>query len=425
MAESHYKGYIQRLALSINTFWEGNTEGSFDMIVQADSELESSVGKHISLKIQSSLEGWLKTWRETILSYGSHRSLQIPKLPQEYIREVFPKDDTPLETSLSCSEVARESMTEAKIPKVSADFDEEQEIIYEDIIGGVAEVSPEEKLEQVFNLYKDDRFGEAIELLYSLKAEYKRDFSENQLVQEIEADYREISEVFQAIEDKHGWSVEDTGKISVKYKNVPGTPTYTLLSEAIIDVPIFNFITLMYESDLYHTWVPFCKKSNTVAKLSRTRKVVWQEFHVPLIATRQTCLHGFGANLLTTKGIIAIISKSCDQQATFKGIKLPDASKSKRAIVNMMGCIVKPLALDKIHATIITNFDPNISIVPYKFLNYFSRKMAKGMFKKIMKKSKNFEGSEYQKRMKMADNKEFYEFLAKTQTEYLSSLQSK
>jgi hypothetical protein len=225
--------------------------------------------------------------------------------------------------------------------------------------------------------------------------------------------------------DKQGWSVEDTGKISVKYKNVPGTPTYTLLSEAVIDVPIFNFITLMYEADLYHTWIPFCKKSSTIAKLSRTRKIVSQEFHVPLIATRQTCLHGFGANLLATQGIIAIISKSCDQASHFKGIKLPESTKGKRAIVNLMGCIVRPLSLEKIQATIITNFDPNISIVPYKFLNYFSRKMAKGMFKKIMKKARNFEGSEYQKRMKMPENREFYEFLEKTQNEYLGSLAEK
>lgn len=421
MTETHYKNYIKRLAYSINVFWEGNTERSLELILQADSDLDSAVGKHISQRLQLSLETWLKDWREIVLSHSSRPSIKVPNFPQEYVREIFPKDDSPLETSLSCSEIVRESMHEARIPQVNASFEEVEEIICEDIVQDLSP-TPEERLQEVFALYKDDRFGEAIRLLGRLRTELSPECFEHPLIKEIESDNKEIQGIFEAINDKLGWIVEDSGKISVKYKNVPGTPTYTLLSEAEIDVPIFNFITLMYEADLYHTWIPFCKKSKTVAKLSRTRKIVWQEFHVPLIATRHACLHGFGANFLTTEGIIVIVSKSCDQEATFNGIKLPENSKSKRAVVNMMGCIVRPLSLNKIHATIITNFDPAIKLVPYKFLNYFSRKLAKGMFKKIMKKAKNFEGSEYQKLMTLPENREFYEFLAKTQEEYLNSL---
>lgn len=277
-------------------------------------------------------------------------------------------------------------------------------------------------LEEVFALYKDDRFGEAITLLESLKAELHPDHFNHPIIEELESDYREIKAIFEGINDTTGWNVEDSGKISVKYKNVPGTPTYTLLTEAEIDVPAFNFITLMYETDLYHTWIPFCKKSTTVAKLSRTRKILWQEYSVPLIATRQTCMHGFGANLLSTHGVIIICSKSCDQDTHFKGVKLPNHSTSSRAVVNMLGCIIKPLSYNRIKATLLTNFDPAIRLVPYKILNYFSRKMAKGIFQKAVKKAKDFEGSEYQKRMKMEENREFYEFLEKSHREYLDPI---
>ena len=188
-------------------------------------------------------------------------------------------------------------------------------------------------------------------------------------------------------------------------------------------MPIFNFITLLYEADLYHTWVPFCKKSNTFAKISRSRKIITQEYHVPLIATRQACIYGYGANLLLSHGVIVIVSRSCDQDTHFKGVKLPDPGKIPRAVVNMMGCIVRPLSYEKIHATMICNFDPVIKLVPYRILNYFSRKLAKGIFKKVVKKAKNFEGSEYQKRMQMPENKEFYDFLGKSQKEYLESFQ--
>lgn len=141
-----------------------------------------------------------------------------------------------------------------------------------------------------------------------------------------------------------------------------------------------------------------------------------------MLATRQACIYGFGANLLKSDGVVMIVSKSCDQEPYFKGIKLPESGKAKRAVVNFLGCIVKPLSYEKIHVTMITNFDPMIKIVPYKVLNYFSRKMARGMFKKVLKKAKNFEGSEYQKRMSLPENKDFYEFLEKSQKEYLESL---
>lgn len=429
MTDSHHLNYIKRLAQGISIFWEGNTEYSIEFIIQADLDLESAVGKHISQRLQSSLEPWLKDWRDTILSQASRPSIKIPSFPQEYVRGVIPNNDSPLETSMSCSEIARESMHEAKTSQVVnagfEDIEEVEEILCEDIVGEFEVKTLEERLQEVIEIYKDHRLGEAIEMLGQLKKETGMDFGEDPLVREIERDYRDVQEIFEGVSDESGWIVEDAGKISIKYKNLPGTQTFILLSEAEIDVPIFNFITLMHESDLYHTWLPFCKKSKTVANLSRTHKISWQEYHVPLIATRQTCLHGFGANLLSTNGVVVFVSRSCDQKSDFKGIKLPDHSNARRAVVNLMGCIVKPLSKKKIHLTILINFDPSLTNIPNKFLSYFSRKMGKGIFKKIVEKAKSFEGSEYQKRIKIKENKEFYDFLAKTQQDYFTSLRKK
>ena len=139
------------------------------------------------------------------------------------------------------------------------------------------------------------------------------------------------------------------------------------------------------------------------------------------MAKRQAVIYGYGANLLESDGIIMIISKSCDQDMYFKGIKLPEPDKIHRARVYMMGCIVKPLSYEKIQVTMICNFDPVIKMIPYKILNYFSRKFAKGIFKKISEKAKNFEGSEYQKQVDKPENREFYDFLKKSQKEYFES----
>ena len=399
MVEAHYKSYLKKLALSINAFWESLEEEATEMIIKAELDLDSTVGKHISKKIYSDLEPYLKKWRELILNYNTSSVISMPEPCQELVHEIDPHEDTPDNTSLTSliSEVPEESPA----PRVP---------------------TAQEELGEVFELYRDDKIREAINLLEELKLKHRCNFTEDPLVREIESDFEDIKEVFRCCQDKEGWITEATGKIMVSYKNIPGTPTYSLLTEAEIDVPMFNFITLMYEIDLYHTWVPFCKTSTAVANLSRTRKLLYQEYNVPLIATRQACLYGYGANLLHTDGVVVIVSKSCDQNTHFKNVKLPEIGRGKRAVVHMMGCIVRPISYEKIHATIITNFDPMIKLVPYKIMNYFSRKLAKGMFKKIIKKAKNFEGSEYQKRMNMPENREFYEFLEKSQKEYLDSI---
>lgn len=401
MAESYYKFYLKHLALSINAFWQGYEEDSNDMLLKAELDFDSAIGKNASQKYYSNLPHYLKTWREIILNYNSSPMPSMPIPCHEMVKEVDPESEVPENISMSSEVQVEEKSPPRSLPELP---------------------TLEQDLNEVFLLYADDKIMDCIRLLEKLRGKHNCTFSEYPLIREIENDFQDIQEVFKACQDKEGWVNESSGKIKVSYKNIPGTRTYSILTEAEIEVPIFNFIALMYESDLYHTWVPFCKRSSTVANITRSRKIVAQEFHVPLIATRQTCLYGYGANLLLSDGIVVIVSKSCDHELTFKGIALPDIGKGKRAAVNMMGCIVRPLSYEKIHATIISNFDPMIKLVPYKVLNYFSRKLAKGMFKKIVKKAKNFEGSEYQKRINMPENREFYEYLERTQKEYLDSI---
>ena len=396
MAEAYFKSYLRKLALSINLFRESQEEQAVAMIMQAELDLDSALGKHISSNIYMNLEPSLKEWREFILNYNTSAVKSMPVSYQESDKETEMHKDSPENVSLT-SEIPEE----APAPK---------------------SLTVQEELGLVFALYGEDKIRQSVNLLEELKKKYRRSFCEYPLVREIESDFKDIKEVFKLCQDKEGWITEATGKIKVSYKNVPGTPTYSILTEAEIDVPMFNFITLMREVDLYHTWLPFCTRSTTITNLSRSRKLIYQEFNVPLIANRQACLYGYGANLLLSDGVVVIVSKSCDQNAYFKDIKLPEIGIGKKAIINMIGSIVRPISYEKTHVTMIINFDPMIKIIPYKVLNYFSRKLAKGMIKTILTKAKNFEGSEYQKRMNMPENRNFYEFMKKSQKEYLVSL---
>lgn len=362
---------------AIRFYMKGDIESAYLLFFHTESSVISHKFANSESNFLDEMPDWLKAWRAAILEKDFSKLPTLPSLPSEFASQ--------------CQDLS------------------------------ITEDTPEKALSQIIDLYNDDKLGLAVKLLHESREKFQSAFIESPEITELENDYNEILSVFGFLEETEGWTKECSGQINVKYKNVKGTPTYSLLTEAEIDVPICNFITLVYETDLYHNWVPFCKRGYTVGKVSRSRKILVQEFDVTFVPKRHTCVYGYGANLLSSHGSIVIFSKSCDQEPTFKGISLPQIS-STRANVNIMAFVVRPLSLSRIHVTMLSNYDPNMYYLPYKVLNFFSRKMAKGLFQKILKLAKNFEGSEYQKRISAEENREFYQHLQTSQEEYLRNL---
>ena len=370
--ENTPKAVIDSMVEAIKFFLENNIELAQFSLSKVEKEINLSDDVE---SMQINYPSWMKEWSEAILSGDISKISSLP-MPIEYLNSPT---------------------------------------------NNFTEIIINNELNQILNLYDDDKLSEAFENLARLRRKFNKDFNEIQLIKDLESNYHEIMNIFSLVEENEGWIKECSGHINVKYKNVPGTPTYSLLSEAEIDIPILHFLTLVYEVDLYPNWVPFCKKAYTVAKVSKTRKILVQEFHVRLAPQRHSCVYGYGANLLLSHGAVVIYSKSCDQEKTFKGFELPQVN-SVRAHVNYISFIVRPLNLTKIHVTMLTNYDPNLYYVPYKILNFFSRKMAKGLFQKLEKLGKNFTGSEYEKRILSQENREFYHHIEISQAEYLRNM---
>ncbi|OMJ70342.1 hypothetical protein SteCoe_31696 [Stentor coeruleus] len=367
---------MDAIAQSIKYFLKGESEEAFKLLIELEDNINELKASEDSIP---ELPEWFYPWKKAILRKETKKAKSLPTPPQDFLQEYHIK------------------------------------------IHHLLKRNPDTSLEKILDLYNDAKLDEAMILLQKLRNRHPNIYSDNPIINELESDHGEITKVMEMITEKEGWHTECSGNITVRYKSVEGTRTYSLLTEAELDVPLNNYLTLIYESDLYHNWVPFCKKSYTVANLSKSKKIVTQEYHVKLIAKRHTCLYGFGVNMLSTKGCVVIYSRSCDQEQYFKGVKLPEFT-STRAQVNVITCIIRPITLNKIHITLLSNYDPNVNYVPYRFLNFFSRKLAKGMFKRIAKLAVNFAGSEYEKRIKAEESREFYDYLEVSQAEYLKQL---
>jgi hypothetical protein len=354
---------------------QGNTEKSLELFTQSETVLNSLKATSDDSTTSPSIPEWFILWKAAILSGHSNRISTLPDPPGEF---------------LSCVKI-------------------------------VENLSIDSVMSQIISLYNDDKLGEAVELLSEIRKKHQKLFYDHPSILELENDYREILDVLRMVKDQDGWHSECSGEVSVKYKSVEGTKTYSLLTEATLDVPMKNYITMVFEIDLYSNWVPFCKKSYIIEKIARSRRILGLEFNVRFVPSRHTCLYGFGANLLSSEGCVVICAKSCDQKPFFKGINLPKFD-SPRAEVTALACILTPINNTRVNIKLLTNFDPNMYYVPYKILNFFSRKLAKGIFKKVAKLAVNFKGSEYEKRITCEENREFYEYIERSEKEYLTRI---
>ena len=287
------------------------------------------------------------------------------------------------------------------------------------------ELLPEEEVQIVVGLYKEDKLLEAMDLLMSLQEKYHKSFDDNEKIRELMSDYKDVNEIFDNVENKDNWVEALTGKVRVMYKKLENSKSYSFLTEGVIKAPLFNFISIVYETDLYSTWLPYCTRSSTIASLSKTRKIIFQEYDLPLLSVRHACLYAYGANLLQSKGAIVIVSKSCDEDKSFKGFELPQELNSKRAVVSIMGYIVKPVNAEEIKVTFLCNFDPVLKSFTYKILNYFAKKFSKAIFKKLAKLAQGFEGSRFEELSKAPENREFFDYLSQSLEDYLNTIEQK
>ena len=270
-----------------------------------------------------------------------------------------------------------------------------------------------ELVQRIQYLHGKDKVADAYSLLEVVIDQYKINLDNFPVLLQVSENYMESRKILAEFEDTSDWITERSDNVKVSYKKIPGSPTISLQCESVIQVPLFNFICLLYETDFYPDWLPFCKKTATIQRISKSRKIIYSEFDVLKVAKRVACLEGYGLNLLDSDGVVLIISKSVNGY-----MKLAKTE----ARVNFFGCMIRPLSETQILVKTISNFDPNIMFLPYKVLNWIVRKIASTIFSKITQKSKETDNSEFIARMGLEENIEFYTHLQESLKEYLDSI---
>lgn len=417
--------YKLALNYAIGEYWKGEVSKAYSLLKSAEYEYERN--GDLEKEIQMNIDPWMLNWRKVMIETATQQAESNLNPTLEIEEQVITQQ-----------QLTHEKQAQEYIPEV---LQEVEFISLEECIDSTLEISNVQTIDthqhkrskhrskkrnlrrairEVTALYEDDKISEAILLLNSIRESYSFDTESYPNLVQYKEDYDEIIRALGLFDDKKDWVIEQSrGSVKAFYKRIPGTPTFSIMTEGDLDVSVFNMLSLIYESELYNTWVPFCKLSYSVKRISRFRKIVFQQFSPPFIDDRETCLYGYGANLLSTHGCILIVARSCDSEETFMGVSLPNKNRrSVRAQLNVMACQIIPLGPQKIHLKFINNMDPKVKYLPYRMLNLFSRKFAKRLFKMIYKKASNFSGSKHEEYTKLPENLPFYDHIAKSLEEY-------
>jgi hypothetical protein len=118
--------------------------------------------------------------------------------------------------------------------------------------------------------------------------------------------------VFPNVDDDTGWihGVTLFG-ISTHYKAQEDGSLSLRLQGSRDDLPFFEQIAVVYEADLYPSWVPFCNEGEIIAKVSHADLVALVNLKGPMFS-RQVGARFFGADCLLEHGKMVLIGHSVD-----------------------------------------------------------------------------------------------------------------
>jgi len=201
---------------------------------------------------------------------------------------------------------------------------------------------------------------------------------------------------------------------TIKYKT-GGSEIASLKIEGIMDVPVENLLSLIYEIELYGKWLPFMKTTQELKSINKGFKVSYLKLSIPPpLSDRETLLTGFGVDRFTTAGTVLILARSADKEKEFikdHKIILPPNTSGALLAMNTACFEFKPLGPSQVRMRAIVNVDPQIRFLPNSVMSWLLRKCGSLLYERMYKCAKNFKGSQWEERMNGKASKDFYDWL--------------
>ncbi|EFC45118.1 predicted protein [Naegleria gruberi] len=184
--------------------------------------------------------------------------------------------------------------------------------------------------------------------------------------------------------------------------------------EGIIETPVFNLMSILYEVDLYKNWVPQLGECGVIKYLggngtSRFRFLSYFSFNLPWpMSSRDSLTYAFVVDRSDYEQdpSILVVIRGAD---THKDSSLADLISKHdnqthvRVGIEYAGFLIKMLSEDTCHVSLIANVDPKLSYIPIWFQNWLTNNLSYLMISKLRQAAEKVPNSEYSVRIKNND----------------------
>jgi len=157
----------------------------------------------------------------------------------------------------------------------------------------------------------------------------------------------------------------------------------------VVDAPLFNILSLIYEVDLFKDWMPGCLNSSKVASYSKFSMACYQEFFAPWpVSNRDTILKGYGD--VDADGVCISMCSMQDDEIELLGDKCPPVA-GVRAECEYGGIVFKPLREGGVQVSLMMKIDIKLGLIPSSLVNYVTEKVFPYIIQMMREKAKDLD----------------------------------
>ena len=185
-----------------------------------------------------------------------------------------------------------------------------------------------------------------------------------------------INYFFSEINEQKNYIKINNPDFEIFYKK--GKNDLTIKFEREVNIDIVDFVSLIYEAEIYPKWFPFTSHSETVIQVGKARKLIYMINDIPILSNRDFLVYGFGINRIAENNSIYLLCKSIDESS---GIFKEQVSKKEnknyvRGEIKLFGYEIFIKSRTKLIIKGIINTDPKIKVVPQFLINTVSQKVS-------------------------------------------------
>ena len=225
------------------------------------------------------------------------------------------------------------------------------------------------------------------------------------MLRKVEGEYEKMMWLYEQWKGNDDWvfDKEENGA-RLEYRVFEEERTLAVRISGEVELPLLPFLAIAADIDMQKEFVPFVYLSREVKQIARNRKAGYSLNYLPVLTDRECYFWATGYDRLKHKGSVFIFTETYDENPQIQeefDLRVPPAEESDyvRLKVHYFCLEYTPITPTRATMRMWTKADLKLGFLPMIILNKAARVFTFKYFESIVEKARNYEGSEWQRRV--------------------------